>query len=198
MSFWTYIDGSITVRPLGSTQAEKRYVLETVLNHLPQVTGSERNMRIHIVQKYGHNSSSSHNEFDEVMSYRGFGESWMRVQDEYILVLEAALRDREFEQTKREFVKWLNRLAKRVGVHDILVRVTGYERRMIISDAEPYREMEERPSWTEESGGEPAWAEYLLWDSAKNMRYPMKLAYKYYDDPDNDAEVERRMRYDRE
>ena len=42
MSWWTYINGTITVSPMGRTQAEKRYILETVLDHLPLVTGSER------------------------------------------------------------------------------------------------------------------------------------------------------------
>ena len=59
MSWWTYINGTITVEPMGRTQAEKRYILETVLNHLPIVTGSERDMEVHIIQKDGHNSSSS-------------------------------------------------------------------------------------------------------------------------------------------
>lgn len=48
MSSWTYINGTITVRPMGRTQPEKRYILETVLNHLPRVTGSEGDMNIYI------------------------------------------------------------------------------------------------------------------------------------------------------
>ena len=39
MSWWTYIHGTIVVSPTGRTQAEKRYVLDTVLDHLPRVTG---------------------------------------------------------------------------------------------------------------------------------------------------------------
>ena len=50
--------------PMGRTQAEKRYILETVLEHLPIVTGSERDMNVHIVQKAGHDSSSSCDEFE--------------------------------------------------------------------------------------------------------------------------------------
>lgn len=51
MSYWTYINGTITVRPMGRTQPEKRYILETVLNHLPRVTGSEGDMNTYIIQK---------------------------------------------------------------------------------------------------------------------------------------------------
>lgn len=42
MSWWTHINDTITASPMGRTQAEKRYILETVLDHLPLVTGSER------------------------------------------------------------------------------------------------------------------------------------------------------------
>ena len=62
--------------------------------------------------------------------------------------------------------------------------------------SEPYSDMTEPFSWNPESDGEPAWVEYLLWDAAKDSRYPMKLMYKYYDDPENDREVERRMAYE--
>lgn len=63
MSSWTYINGTITAEPLGRTQAEKRYILETVLNHLPRVTGSKGDMDVYIIQKNGYNSSLSHDEF---------------------------------------------------------------------------------------------------------------------------------------
>lgn len=200
MSSWTYISGMVKVSPMGRTQPEKRYILDTVLDHLPRVTGSENNMKVHVVQCAGHDMSSSCNEFDESMWYRRDADcdGWMRTQSNYMLVLEAHLRDREFEETLREFNKWLNRLAKRVWVEEILVKLSSYNREMIISNEKPYQKMEEPASWAWNSTGEPAWAEYLMWDSAKGMNYPMKLVYKYYDDPENDAEFERRATYEKE
>lgn len=65
MSFWSYVRGMIEVYPMGRTQAEMRYILETVLSHLPPVTGSEGNMKAHIVQKSGFNYSSSADEFGQ-------------------------------------------------------------------------------------------------------------------------------------
>lgn len=192
MSHWTYITGMITVGPMGRTQPEKRYILDTVLEHLPKVTGSEEDMHIHVMQKPGYNCSSSHNEFGECIPYK-----WIKTQTEYILVIDAALRDRTFDETKLELNKWLNRLAKRVGIEEILVRINSYDKELIISDSEPYSKMFEWPSWNNESGGEPNWCEYLMWDTAKDSEYPMKLAYKYINDPENDAEVERRMAYDK-
>ena len=130
MSYWTYIQGTITVRPMGRTQPEKRYILETVLNHLPRVTGSEGDMNTYIIQKNGHNSSCSCDEFGEVTNNltdwygnKSHTRGALRTQDEYILVVNAALRDREFEQTYREFMKWFVRLCKRVGCEDVLVEM---------------------------------------------------------------------------
>jgi hypothetical protein len=177
---------------MGRTQPEKRYILDTALEHLPKVTGSEQDMHVHVVQKYGYDGSCSHNEFGEWIP----GELH-HTQSEYLLIIEASLRDRKFNETLRELNKWLNRLAKRVGIEDILVRLNAYDRELIISNPKPYQEMAEWPSWTNESDGEPAWCEYLMWDRAKDSNYPMKLTYKYYNDPENDAEVERRMAYDK-
>lgn len=196
MSHWTHIDGTIKVCPSGKTQAEKRYVLETVLAHLPQVTGSDGNMHVHIIQEHGYDCSSNVNEFDEPMTYKGFGTDWLRTQSKYILALEADLRDREFDQTFREFNKWITRLAKRLRISKVLVRIDDKSHEYIFSNSKAYADLVEPPSWFEESGGEPAWTEYLQWDPAKGTRYPMKLAYKYYEDFENDREFERRFAYE--
>ena len=55
MSMWTYVRGLIELDVPGRTQAEKDYILQTVINHLPKVTGSEGNMDIHTVRAYGYN-----------------------------------------------------------------------------------------------------------------------------------------------
>lgn len=34
MSWWTYVHGTVVIRPMGRTQAEKRYILDTVLEHI--------------------------------------------------------------------------------------------------------------------------------------------------------------------
>lgn len=198
MSYWTHISGTVRVSPMGRTQAEKRYILDTILDHLPRVTGSEEDMHVTVIQRHGYDSSSSHDEFGMMARHKG-PEYWIDQQSEYILVLEGDLRDRIFDETLRELNKWLNRLAKRAVIEDILVRVTGeWDKELIISNPEPYHHMFEWPSWCKESNGEPCWCEYLMWEPAKDCRYPMKLMYKYYNDPENDAEVERRMAYGKE
>lgn len=173
MSYWTYINGVITVSPAGYTQPEKRYILETVLAHLPKVTGSERNMKIHIVEKDGYNGSSTCNEFFESVSGADF-----KTQDDYYLVLEGYFRDRMYEQTFHELNKFLNRLAKRVYVEDIIVKLRGWNKSTIISDPKPYQKMCESASWWDD--GESAWWEYLIWDrDPDGGSYPQKLTQKY-------------------
>lgn len=213
MSSWTYIQGTITVSPIGRTQTEKRYILDTVLAHLPIVSGSEKDMDVYVIQKNGHNSSCSCDEFGERTNNLTdwYGDKTrsrgnLYVQNEYILVVDAALRDREFDKTYREFIKWLVRLGKRVMIDNILVKISGYNKSTIIKDycvqnekyswQNVFDNLFENPSWTND-GGEVNWCEYMLYPMAKDSDYPMMLAYKYFNDKENDMEVERRMKYER-
>ena len=213
MSYWTYITGTITVSPIGRTQAQKRYILDTVLAHLPIVSGSERDMNVYVIQKNGYNSSSSCDEFGErtnnLTDWHGNktrSRGWLYTQDEYILVVDAALRDREFNQTYREFIKWLVRLGKRVMIENILVKISGYDKFTIIKDycvknekyswQNVFNNLFENPSWMNDDG-EVNWCEYMLYPRAKDSDYPMMLAYKYFNDKENDKEVEKRMKYER-
>lgn len=205
MSYWTYINGIIEVSPMGRTQHEKEYILKTVLDHLPLVTGSERDMNVYVIKKNGTNSSSSCDEFGENTNnlVNRYGDKdrkngWHRLQDNYLLVVNGAFRDRMFKQTYREFQKWLCRLAKRVDVYDVLVEIKGWEQSTIIRNSnDVYGEMFECPTWSDyNKTGEPNWCEYLMWDRAKNSWYPMKLAYKYFYDEENDREVKRRLKYE--
>ena len=179
MSYWTYITGTITVSPIGRTQAQKRYILDTVLAHLPIVSGSEKDMDVYVIQKNGHNSSCSCDEFGErtnnLTDWYGNktrSRGMLRTQDEYILV----------------------------------VRISGYDKTTVIKDRSVQNEkyswqnvfnnLFENPSWMNDDG-EVNWCEYMLYPRAKDSDYPMMLAYKYFNDKENDKEVERRMKYER-
>lgn len=200
MSWWSYIHGTIVVFPTGRTQAEKRYILDTVLDHLPRVTGSERDMNVYVIQKNGHNSSSSHDEFGQRTNnlfdrygYKNREHGWLQMQDEYILVVDGSLRDREFEETFRAFQKWLIRLSKRVTVKSVLVKINDYDKSKLIQDeCGYYWSLFEYPYGSRgKETGEPAWYEYLLWQPMNNNRmYPKILGYKYYADEENDKQVE--------
>ena len=200
MSWWSYIHGTIVVSPTGRTQAEKRYILDTVLDHLPQVTGSEEDMNVYVIQKNGHNSSCSHDEFGQrtnnlIDRYgcKNREHGWLQMQDEYILVVDGSLRDRDFEETLRAFQKWLIRLSKRVSVRSVLVKINDYEKSKLIQDKYGYYwNLFEYPYGSNgNKTGEPAWYEYLLWQPMNNNRmYPKILGYKYYKDEESDRQVE--------
>lgn len=203
MSLWTHINGTITVSPIGRTQPEKRYILDTVLEHLPLVTGSERDMDVYVIQKNDYNGSCSCDEFGDrtnnltnMYGRKSRRNGWMKTQDDYIIVVDGDLRDRVVKETFREFQKWLCRLSKRVIVEEVLVKIgDGYDKEVLIRDERgAYYNMFEVPSWNNEDGS-VNWCEYLLWERAKGLEYPLLLAYKYYRDDENDAEAERRLKY---
>ena len=133
MSSWTYIDGTIHVRPPGTGQHAMEFALKEILDHQPLVTGSEGPMRWKIVQMDGYNASCNSDEFGMRTNLKGRN-GWWKINDDYIIVLEGHLRDRYYEQTLREFVKWMNRLSKRVWITDMLVSIGGYGRKRIFSD----------------------------------------------------------------
>lgn len=66
MSMWTYVRGLIELGVPGRTQAEKDYILQTVIDHLPKVTGSEYSMNVYTIRANGHNIWSNHDELDHL------------------------------------------------------------------------------------------------------------------------------------
>lgn len=56
MSYWTYVTGVIEVDTCARSDAEAMYLAQTVVNHLPRITGSERNAEFHYVHYAGKNS----------------------------------------------------------------------------------------------------------------------------------------------
>ena len=48
MPWCTYVAGVIRVSIPARTTEQAEYIVKTVLNHLPQITGAERNMQISI------------------------------------------------------------------------------------------------------------------------------------------------------
>ena len=176
MSVWTHINGTVIVSPMGKTQAQKDFILKTVLNHLPQVTGSEGDMEVYTIQKNGYNSSSSCDEFGEVtnnlVDNYGYKDrnGWLRVQEDYIIVLNGDLRDREFKETFRELNKWLCRLAKRVIISDVLIRIEENNHSYVINQNynNPYHEMFETPSWNLDKNNDKDdnkkgnWCEFMM------------------------------------
>lgn len=149
MSSWTYVQGLIELDVPGRTQAEKNYILQTVIDHLPKVTGSEKSMNLYTIQTAGHDS------------WQNFDEFYNRVEDfktqsRYFLVLDGNLRDRYYEDTFKELNKFLNRLGKRLMVDSVCVRLYNYEHSHIFTNENDcYGKMFENDN---------PWYNYLMWE----------------------------------
>lgn len=150
MSSWTYVQGLIEVGAPGRTQAEKDYILQTVIDHLPKVTGSEYGMNIYTIRANGHNSWSNRDEL-------GHLNCDFKTQSKYFLVLDGSLRDRHYEDTLKELNKFLNRLAKRLPVDSMHVQIYTYDHSHIhtfTNENDYYGKMFE---------SEHPWYKYLMW-----------------------------------
>jgi hypothetical protein len=189
MSTWSCINGVITVVPIGMSQPQKRYIIDTMLAHLPRVTGSEGKMDVHVIQKNGYDHLYFFDEFGQrTNNLTDINESntrhgCMRVQDEYLLVVDGILRDTTFAEALRLFQRWLCRLAKRIMVDSVLVEVREDEQSTIITNSnDTYGKMFEHESWTNNIG-ESNWCEFMLWDIIPNSNtpigYPVILKEKY-------------------
>lgn len=149
MSSWTYVQGLIELDVPGRTQAEKNYILQTVIDHLPKVTGSEKSMNIYTIQTAGHDSWQNFDEFyNRVEDFR--------TQSRYFLVLDGNLRDRHYKDTFKELNKFLNRLGKRLMVDSVYVRLYNYEHSHIFTNKNNcYGKMFENDN---------PWYNYLMWE----------------------------------
>ena len=149
MSSWTYVQGLIELDVPGRTQAEKNYILQTVIDHLPKVTGSEKSMNIYTIQTAGHDSWQNFDEFyNRVEDFR--------TQSRYFLVLDGNLRDRYYKDTFKELNKFLNRLGKRLMVDSVYVRLYNYEHSHIFTNKNDcYGKMFEN---------DDPWYNYLMWE----------------------------------
>lgn len=149
MSNWTYVQGLIELGVPGRTQAEKNYILQTVIDHLPKVTGSEKSMNIYTIQTAGYDS------------WQNFDEFYNRVEDfktqsRYFLVLDGNLRDRYYKDTFKELNKFLNRLGKRLMVDSVYVRLYDYNHSHIFTNKNDcYGKMFENDN---------PWYNYLMWE----------------------------------
>nr|DAT41134.1 MAG TPA: hypothetical protein [Caudoviricetes sp.] len=157
MSSWTYVQGLIELDVPGRTQAEKNYILQTVIDHLPKVTGSEKSMNIYTIQTAGHDSWQNFDEFyNRVEDFR--------TQSRYFLVLDGNLRDRHYKDTFKELNKFLNRLGKRLMVDSVYVRLYNYEHSHIFTN--------KNNCYGNMFDSEDPWYNYLMWEfEDEELRY---------------------------
>ena len=103
MSQWTYIIGRIVVSPLGYSHEQRLNTLKNIISTLPSITGSEGNMQIAFNQR----------------------------DEEYVLKIKGELRDRQFEQTTKEYEKFIHKLKQKIDIKRIYVEVAGQNQKFI-------------------------------------------------------------------
>ncbi|MFR2774801.1 MAG: hypothetical protein ACLTBR_03105 [Anaerostipes sp.] len=176
MSVWSYISGTVIVRALGSTIHEEEYILHTVLSHLPRV-GSEGDMNTYVNRKkliYGRTYTDEFGQKSNLI-----GEKGREIDLRYIITLDASLRNVGFQGCVKKFVKWLNRLSKRIYIEDILVKIEGCDNHLIIDDPVQYQMMYECGDINSEDKSNINWCDYMRWERAENSDLPKVLRCKY-------------------
>ena len=152
MSSWTYVRGMIRVDPIGETTTEKEFVVHTVLDHLPPVTGSEKNMCVYVTPSayYG-------------LNYRRnseYGYKSGRAAPHFLITIEGDLRDRKFDQTRDEVMRWICRLGKRLFITDICLSIRDeHGRKAVLTDEKPLLDLYEGPHWIVKYGKPKWWKE---------------------------------------
>lgn len=106
-------------------------------------------MDIYTVRAYGHNMWSNRDELDHL--------AWnFKTQSKYFLVLDGSLRGRRYADTFEELNKFLNRLAKRLNVHSVYVRLNDYEH--------SYTFTNKNDCYENMFDDEHPWYKYLMWE----------------------------------
>lgn len=155
MSYWTYVHGSILVDTCSRSTPETLYKVQTVLNHLPQISGSEWPAKFYPILLDGHSHSSTHDEFEQLSNLgdrRNSRYGWFETQSRCLIVLHGELRDRMFGQTLCETTKALSRLSSRLWVQECLITVNGYDKDFLFNN----------PEWLHDNYN-PKWTSDLLW-----------------------------------
>lgn len=137
MSSWTYVTGSILVEAESRTDAETLYIVQTVANHLPRITGSEGDVDLYIQLLRGRSLSSNRDEFmqeSNLWHRESFGCGVFETQSCAIVTINGSLRDRIFSETLIETQKMLFRLSKQLLILNISVTVSGYDKEFTFTD----------------------------------------------------------------
>ena len=107
MSLWCYVRGIIVADTFAEYTPAALYRAQSVVDHLPRISGSEGDAQFYIVTKRGHNQTM-------------FG---FEAQSQVLISICGDLRDSWLPQTLPEVTKALARLASRLSIDTCLVSV---------------------------------------------------------------------------
>ena len=125
MSLWCYVRGLIVADTFAEYTPAALYRAQCVVDHLPRISGSERDAQFYIATKRGHNQTMFG--WDELHQFSNLGGGRrgdrFEAQSEVLISICGDLRDRWLPQTLPEVTKALARLASRLSIDTCLVSV---------------------------------------------------------------------------
>lgn len=135
MSDWTYVNGIIQVDTMAKTTAQAIFIANTVIDHLPAITGSEGDVSYYTISPKGYNCSSNADEFNQFsnLKYRNYNRLF-NYKSNVLIVLNGQLRDRSFDKTLKETSKVLSRLSVRLYIVECLVSVCSYGKNFVFNN----------------------------------------------------------------
>lgn len=120
MSMWTHTRGMLVINCYyGQTQHYKDDIVNEIIRKASVVTGSERDLKIQAVRAPG-DCGFCAEWFYDIEDQKEYQVTYYQ-QIRYTLILNGDYRDREYAQTKEEFEKLLDYLARRLDVDTCLV-----------------------------------------------------------------------------
>lgn len=125
MSLWCFVRGIIVADTFAEYTPEALYRAQSVVDHLPRITGSEGQAQFYVTTKRGHNISMCGSDELHQQSNLGAGRRGgiFRAQSQVLISVCGDLRDRWLPQTLPEVTKALSRLASRLSIDTCLVLV---------------------------------------------------------------------------
>lgn len=163
MSKWVQVVGTIVVDTFAESSAEAMFIAQTVVNHLPKITGSERDVEYYLNLIKDYNSSSNCDEFGKFSNlYNCQDFHCFKSQTWVLITLQGSLRDREIQETLKETTKMLNRLSTRLWVRDCIISLHGYDKGYVFDN----------PDWIKNN-------ESSYWVEKNNLRIDRRYLDKY-------------------
>lgn len=125
MSMWCFVHGIIVADTFADYTPAALYRTQSVVDHLPRITGSEGPAQFYVTTKRGHNVFMCG--LDELHQRSNLGDGrygdHFRAQSQVLISICGELRDRWLPQTLPEVTKALSRLASRLSINTCLVSV---------------------------------------------------------------------------
>lgn len=128
MSNWTYVNGVIEVDTYARSTPEALYKVQTAINHLPRITGSEGDVEFYVNIKHGYCMSSNADEFGQFSNlYNNREWNSFETQSRIVITISDELRDRYFDETLKETTLMLSRLGRRLQILNCILAVKGFD-----------------------------------------------------------------------